>query len=127
VMAGYKYTRLKIHAYIQSVIFFVCGLWPVFSIQSFMYITGRKTDIWLVKSVGLLLAGVAVSLFTAAKNDSINLPVAQIGVLSALAILIIDLVYVFNHTISKVYLLDALLQSILILGWLLLYKKKDQP
>jgi hypothetical protein len=32
------------------------GLWPLVSIGTFQQVTGPKTDLWLVKTVGVLIA-----------------------------------------------------------------------
>src|SRR2546421_737901 len=42
-------------ALIQSAYFLLTGLWPIFHIRSFMRITGPKNDLWLVRTVRLLL------------------------------------------------------------------------
>jgi hypothetical protein len=43
-------------ALIQGIYFFVFGIWPILSMSTFLKITGPKTDLWLVKTVGLILA-----------------------------------------------------------------------
>ncbi|MDB5038337.1 MAG: hypothetical protein JWQ35_1865, partial [Bacteriovoracaceae bacterium] len=40
----------------QGFYYFLTGIWPIISIKSFEKITGRKTDKWLVKTFGLILA-----------------------------------------------------------------------
>lgn len=39
----------------QAVYYFVTGAWVLVHLQSFMAVTGPKTDLWLVKIVGLLI------------------------------------------------------------------------
>ena len=43
-------------ALIQGLYFLVSGVWPIIHIASFLKITGPKTDLWLVKTVGVLLS-----------------------------------------------------------------------
>ena len=40
----------------QAVYFLLTGIWPLLSIRTFQMVTGRKTDTWLVKTVGVLVA-----------------------------------------------------------------------
>ena len=37
----------------QGVYYVVSGAWPLVHIDSFQKVTGRKTDLWLVHTVGL--------------------------------------------------------------------------
>ena len=88
-------------------------------IGSFMRVTGPKTDMWLVKMVGLLTVAISVTLFTGEKEG----PTIKVLALSAaLAYLAIDLYYYFNGTLNVVYLGDAVLEAIMII--LVLIAKK---
>jgi len=40
----------------------VIGIWSLVSIGSFQKVTGPKTDVWLVKTVGVLVIGVGAAL-----------------------------------------------------------------
>ena len=40
----------------QGLYYLFTGLWPLFSLRTFMAVTGPKVDGWLVKTVGLLLS-----------------------------------------------------------------------
>lgn len=40
----------------QGIYFMLAGVWPLVNIHSFEVITGPKVDVWLVKTVGLLVA-----------------------------------------------------------------------
>jgi hypothetical protein len=91
----------------------ITGLWPVIDITSFMHVTGPKTDIWLVKMVGLLTAAIAITLFSSYKNKSVITKTLSIA--SALAYLSIDVYYYFNGTLSPVYLADAGVETVIIL------------
>ena len=43
-------------AMIQGAYFLATGIWPLLHLASFMRVTGPKTDRWLVKTVGALVA-----------------------------------------------------------------------
>ena len=36
-------------------VYLATGLWPLFNIESFQQVTGPKTDLWLVRTVGVLV------------------------------------------------------------------------
>ena len=97
---------------IQAIYYFITGLWPVIDIVSFMRVTGPKTDIWLVKMVGLLTAAIAITLFSGYRNATRQMVVLSVA--SASAYLLIDVYYYLNGTISFVYLIDAVVESIII-------------
>jgi len=75
-----------------------------------MLVTGYKTDIWLVKMVGLLSVAIGLSLLIRTKNPD---KVLSLG--AAAALLAIDVYYATEEVISPIYLLDACLQALLII------------
>jgi hypothetical protein len=97
--------------FIQGIYFLVTGLWPVFNISSFEKVSGPKTDKWLVKTFGLLVAGTGIVLIVA--KDSPKL----LGILSALALGLTDIYYSLKGRISKTYLLDAVAEVIFVALW----------
>ena len=105
-------------AWFQGLYYAVAGIWPILHIDSFMMVTGPKTDIWLVHTVGLLLVAVGVVLCLAAYRQRLTLEMIVLAAGAALALIGIELVYVWKGTISTIYLLDAALETLLIAGWL---------
>jgi hypothetical protein len=102
---------------IQGLYYFLTGLWPIVHIESFIWVTGPKEDIWLVKSFGLLISIIGVVFLVSSRSIRINRPVVTLAILSALGFIAIDTYYVFTNTISPVYLADAAAQFILLLFW----------
>lgn len=96
---------------LQGIYYFLTGLWPLIHINSFMVVTGPKTDIWLVKMVGLLTIAVAINLFYLNRSGEVKL----LAITSALSYLLIDVYYASNGTISGVYLADAAIELVIIL------------
>jgi hypothetical protein len=84
-----------------------------------MSVTGPKTDVWLVKMVGLLTVAISITLFTGNKQDT---TIKVLALSSALAYMSIDVYYYFNGPLRIVYLADAILELIIIL--LILIGKK---
>ncbi|WP_136515019.1 hypothetical protein [Geomonas edaphica] len=101
----------------QGGYFLITGLWPIFSIRSFMAVTGPKTDLWLVKTVGLVLAVIGFVLLIAGAGSEVTLPVVVLAIGGAGALAAIDIIYAVKKVIAPVYLLDAVLEGVLIVWW----------
>jgi hypothetical protein len=104
-------------ALVQGIYFFITGIWPILSMSTFLKITGPKTDLWLVKTVGLILAVIGAVLIYAQMTASINPPVILLAIGSALSLALVEFIYVFKRVISPVYLGDAFAELILIAWW----------
>jgi hypothetical protein len=52
-------------ALVQGIYFFVTGVWPLISTNTFQMVTGPKTDLWLAKTVGIILATIGAVLIFA--------------------------------------------------------------
>lgn len=103
----------------QGAFFVAGGLWPVFHRRSFEHATGPKADFWLVKTVGLLLAGSgAVLMMAGVRRRAHTREIRTLAVASAAALTAIDLTYVPRRRISRIYLLDALANGGWALSWL---------
>jgi hypothetical protein len=101
----------------QGAYFFLTGVWPIVSIETFQMVTGRKTDLWLVKTVGLLVGMIGAVLLWAGWTESVSGQAAAIAVGSSLALTIIDVCYVARKVIAPIYLADALAELMLIGAW----------
>ena len=104
-------------AWIQGLYFLATGLWPLFDIDSFQAVTGPKTDLWLVRTVGLLVTAIGGTLLVAAWRRHITSELVLLAVSSAVALAAIDLIYALAGVIRKIYLADAALESLLVAGW----------
>jgi len=106
-------------AFAQAAYYLVTGIWPLVSIGTFQKVTGPKTDLWLVKTVGVIVAVIGGVIGSAAlrQNKSAEIPMLAIG--SAVGLIGIDVIYVAKRRIAPIYLLDALGELVLIGGWLL--------
>jgi hypothetical protein len=85
--------------------------------RSFEAVTGPKVDKWLVKTVGLLVSVIGLVEVSAGVRRAPAPEVPLLGVGSAAALAAVDIVYVGIGRISRVYLLDALTEVLLIVGW----------
>lgn len=109
---------VKLLAMIQGTYFFVTGVWPILDIQSFMEVTGPKTDIWLVKMVGALTIAISLLLFTVALKKRVTPESFLLITGASLSYLAIDVYYSLNRVISYIYLGDAILEMIFIVLWI---------
>jgi hypothetical protein len=100
----------------QGGYYLLTGVWPVFHRASFETVTGPKQDYWLVVMVGLLAATIGINLLNAVRLDAVRFP-ALLAITSAVAFLLVDVVYSLSGTISRIYLADAVLQVVLICLW----------
>jgi hypothetical protein len=89
----------------QAAYYIVSGLWPVVHLRSFMALTGPKHDTWLVKTFGVAIASLGVSMVPRAGAD--RRTQRAFAVSSALALAAADAYYVARGRISPIYLADA--------------------
>lgn len=102
---------------IQCIYTFITAVWPLIDIESFMLVTGYKTDLWLVKTVGAILVSISLCMATHLFIRTDHLPVIVLGASSAIAFISIDFYYALNDTISDIYLADGALQIIFLSAW----------
>jgi hypothetical protein len=113
--AGFWFGRA---ALIQSVYYILTGFWAMADIESFMAVTGPKTDIWLVKTVGVLIIVIGITLLIARIRKHYNYEIVLLAMGIALGLAIIDIYYVFMGRISPIYLLDAVVELALLGMWI---------
>src|SRR5215203_2713623 len=87
----------------------ITAIWPLIHIESFMEVTGYKTDIWLVKMVGALLLPVVASLFMYLVIPSDPRPAIVLGCFSTVSFIVIDFYYSLTDVISDIYMVDGFL------------------
>src|SRR6185503_3320021 len=96
-------------AVIQGVFYLATGIWPLLDIVSFQLVTGPKTDLWLVRTVGVLVTVIGA--------------VVLLAVGSALGLAAIDVIYAVSGRISAIYLADAVVEVGLALLWLVAWRR----
>src|SRR4051812_30772930 len=101
----------------QGVYFFLTGLWPIIHMPSFLIVTGPKSDLWLVRTVGLLIAVAGAAMTAAGIDGESGLPILIVAIGSAAALAAVDIIYVALGTIAKIYLIDAMLELGLLAAW----------
>lgn len=86
-----------------------------------MAVTGPKTDIWLVKTVGALLIPIALCLLSYTVIQTNRLPGILLGATTSIAFIIVDFHYALNNVISEIYMLDGLVEAGFLLLWAYLW------
>jgi hypothetical protein len=104
-------------ALIQGGFYLATGVWPLLDIDSFQAVTGPKTDLWLVRTVGVLVGVIGLVLLFAWRRDRVTEEIIMLAAGSALGLAAIDIIYVISRTISPVYLADAAAESGLAASW----------
>jgi hypothetical protein len=123
------YRFLLIWMFFQGVYYTVTGLWPLVHMPSFLSVTGPKTDLWLVRMVGLLAFANGVCMLYSRFTREFPPVLFVLTGASALAFAAIDVYYVLAGTIRPVYLGDALAEIIfflLSLYFIINYKRIDR-
>ena len=103
----------------QGAIFVATGVWPIVHMRSFEAVTGRKSERWIVRTMGALIASVGAGLLAAARAPTIARSTRTVAVLSACVLGAADVWYVTRGRISRVYLVDAALEAGIVAAWLL--------
>jgi hypothetical protein len=101
----------------QGLYYASTGAWALADSRSFQAVTGPKVDVWLVKTVGVLVAAIGGALGCAGWHRRITPEIRRLAVGSALGLAGIDVVYVAKGRISRVYLLDAVVELGLAAAW----------
>src|SRR5437762_236760 len=110
---------------LQGLYYAGTGLWALIDVQSFQAVTGPKTDVWLVKTVGMLAWVIGCTLIAAGARRRLSIETLILSLGCVLGFTAIDIYYVSTNVISKVYLLDALAECAF--GILALSQRKAAP
>lgn len=94
----------------QGLYYAATGAWPLVHMRSFLRVTGPKTDLWLVRTVGLLIVVIGATLVLAGLRRRASPELAVLAIGGALALAAVDCVHVAAGRISRIYLLDAALE-----------------
>ena len=111
---------------VQGWVYVVTGLWPVVHISSFERVTGEKFDDFLVHTVGLLLFVIGAGLLRALRAGRPAAEIVLVAAGSALALALIDVVYVADGRLSAIYLLDAGAELVFLLAGALVFHARER-
>jgi hypothetical protein len=109
--------RLTFVSIAQGIYWSLTGVWPLLHMPSFLWVTGPKTDLWLVRTVGVVILVVGVVLLKAGLARRVTPEIIWLGIGGAAGLMAIEVYYVLQEVIWPIYLLDAVLAVILISLW----------
>ena len=116
----------RVTLWIQTLYYFITAAWALVDIKSFMEITGPKTDIWLVKTVSVLLLAISFCFLAHLFIKANPWPAIILAACCCIFLAFIDFYYAGKQTISAVYFLDGIAQILLLLAWLfVIFKIKN--
>src|SRR2546423_6909882 len=115
-MAGSHVGRCRVATF-QGTYFLATGVWPLLSRRTFERVTGPKSDFWLAQTVGVLVATVGGVLLVGAKQKRITAELQLLGAGSAAGLALVDAIFAFRGRISKVYLIDAVIEAAVVASW----------
>lgn len=104
-------------AAVQGGYYIATGLWPLVSMVTFESVSGPKVDDWLVRTVGILVTVVGLTLLSASIKRQLGIPVVVLALGSASGLAFIDFFYAMRGVIWPIYMLDALGELLLIILW----------
>lgn len=102
----------------HALYFVLGGLWAILGRRSFEAITGPKTDYWLVRTVGGLLAATGAVIGLAGTRERITPEVRWLAISTSGVLVAVDVIATVIGRIRPVYLLDAAANLALIGAWL---------
>jgi hypothetical protein len=114
----YSNRLMRIVAYFQGFYYATTGIWPLLHINSFEAVTGPKAEDWLVQTVGSLILVSGLVFLLAAWRNQFTAETILLAIGNALCLTLVDVIFVLSGTISSIYLADAALQVVIIVGWL---------
>lgn len=107
----------------QGIYTLLTAIWPIVHVKSFMDVSGYKTDVWLVKTVGVLLAAIALCLLLSTTVKENNFPVSVLGLFTAAGMAYVDFFYALTDTIPDIYMADGIAEILFAVLWLYLLLK----
>jgi hypothetical protein len=103
---------------IQGAYMSITALWPLIHLQSFLQVTGYKTDIWLLKTVSLLLLCIGISFIIQSIQRDASEGIRLLAINVAVTLASIDFYYTVFKVISEVYAIDGFIQLLFVSLWL---------
>src|SRR3954454_16773198 len=100
-------------AIVQGAYFTLTGVWPLVHVRLFMAVTGPKTDVWLVRTVGVLVLVIGITVGLAGWRGGLKPEIVLLAVGSAVGLAGIDLIYVLRGAIARIFLADAAVELVI--------------
>jgi hypothetical protein len=95
---------------VQGGYYLLSGLWPLVHMDSFERVTGRKTDRWLVRTVGTLAVAIGSGLLQAGRRGEVPRELDTVARLASIGFVSVEIPTAARGRISPIYLLDAVVE-----------------
>lgn len=106
----------------QGIYYFITAVWPLVHMRSFLLVTGPKTDLWLVRTVGALILAISLPLIASFGAQRITeSPIVLLAAGACIALATVDIVYVAKKVISPIYLGDAAVEIAILIALVITY------
>lgn len=102
----------------QGSFYVVTGIWPLLHLRSFLWVTGPKTDVWLVQTFGAVLAVIGAGIASVGGRRRFTTDWIWLSLLLALVLAACDVVFVLRGAIRPIYLGDAAVEFVFVVAWL---------
>lgn len=103
---------------VQGAYYLLSGLWPLVAMDLFLSVTGPKQELWLVRTVSGLLVVTGLVLLLAGLRQRVTIDIRILGMGFATVLAVIEVVYTLNGTIPPVFLLDTVIELLLLAAWI---------
>lgn len=116
--------RTQLIPLLHGIYLMITALWALLFLNSFVKITGIKTDIWLVKTIAILLLPYSL-LFMWKSTHTPKLPVVNVvAVMLCMGLTTINAYYYAEGVLGTFYMIDAWIEIFLSVWWLCdIYRK----
>jgi hypothetical protein len=123
---SYAPRQMRILVIIQGSYYMITALWPLIHIESYMWLVGPITDVWLAKTVATMVIAISITMFFHLSLKTDHRPLILLGISSSLAFAYTDTYYTVEGTLSSMYLLDAAAEFLFLISWLILAFKQGR-
>jgi hypothetical protein len=110
----------------QGIYYVATGFWALVDIDSFMAVTGPKTDTWLVKALAFLFCAIGLVLILARSEQALLLP-SVLAITTGVFMVCIDFYFYMKGVIPGVYLVDGVLHILFTTGVLICWAPVKKP
>lgn len=110
--------NVNLIAILQGSFWALTGIWPMLHLDSFLWVTGPKKDIWLLYTVSILILVIGLVLLISGIRRTVTQEIKWLGIGGALGLTFIDVYYSSTNTIADIYRYDAIAEVGLAVLWL---------
>lgn len=104
--------------WVHAVFYFVSGLWPIVSMNTFTRVVGDQGSTELTQTIGLMMVATSIGLYLALKRRELTTPIIAVAMVNALFLAGFDFYYLTSGNFTVIHLADLVAQAGLFVSWL---------